>query len=326
MKRIKYFILLAISLTFILNGCAFTTNSPYTKSAFYFDTVITLSIYSKNSKSILDECFEMCESFENTVSKTISTSEVSRINAAQGKPIKVSDTTIELLNKAIYYSKITNGAFDITINPLSVLWNINENTGIIPSDSDIKNALEHVNYKNIIINENYVTLTDKEASIDLGGIAKGYLADFLKNYLIEKGVKSGILNLGGNVITIGSKPDGSDFKIGIQRPFSEDGTIATTVFANNSSVVTSGIYERYFEIEKEIYHHIIDTNTGYPTKNNLQSVTILSGSSLEGDALSTACMVLGYENALNLIRSIDGVEAIFITDSYDIIDTRTIKK
>ena len=326
MKRLKHLVLLSTCLTIIISGCSFTTNKPYTKSAFYFDTVVTISIYSRSNRTILDECFKLCETFENTVSKTIPTSDVSRINAAQGRPVKVSDTTIYLLKKAIYYSEITNGAFDITINPLSELWNIKENKGNIPTNSDIKNALEHVNYKNIKINDNYVTLTDVEASIDLGGIAKGYLADYLKNFMVEKGVKSGIINLGGNVLTIGTKPDGTDFEIGIQRPFAEDGTIATSVLTNNSSVVTSGTYERYFEIENEIYHHILDTDTGYPTKSGLYSVTILSEYSLEGDALSTACMVLGYENAYKLIHSIDNVDAIFITDNYQIIDTRTTKK
>ena len=324
MKKIKKFFLIYFCVIFMVTGCSSISNIPYTKSAFYFDTVITISIYSKADKEILDKCFSFCETFEQTISKTITTSDVYRINTAQGTPVEVSDITIELLTKAIYYSELTNGAFDITVNPLTSLWNIKENSGYVPSNEDIIQALQHVNYKNIKINGNYVTLSDKDASIDLGGIAKGYVADYLKNYLIENNITSAIINLGGNIITLGDKPNGAPFEIGIQKPFAEDDTVITTVSSSNLSVVTSGVYERYFKINDQIYHHILDPMSGLPASNGLLSVTILSNSSLEGDALSTACMVLDYEDALTLIQSLNGVNAIFVTETYEIIDTRSL--
>ena len=165
-------------------------------------------------------------------------------------------------------------------------------------------------------------MTDPQASIDLGGIAKGYMADCLKKYLENEGVKSALINLGGNILTIGSKSDGSSFRIGIQKPFDEKNATLTSVLAFDSSVVTSGSYERYFELNNQIYHHILDTRTGYPCNNNLASVTILSKESLTGDILSTACFALGVADGVELINSLDDIEAIFITTDYKIIDTR----
>jgi len=234
----------------------------------------------------------------------------------------VSDTTIELLKKGIKFGELTDGAFDITIAPLSELWDFKNNPGNVPSESDIAEALSHVNYKNIVIEGNTVTLTDPEAAIDLGGIAKGYMADQLKEYLLREGVNSAIINLGGNVLTIGEKPDETAFNIGIQKPFDEQNATITSVQVKDSSVVTSGSYERYFKVNDVIYHHILNTKNGYPCDNGLLSVTILSEASIDGDALSTTCFALGLEKGQELIASLEGIDAIFVTEDFEIVDTR----
>jgi len=256
------------------------------------------------------------------VSRTVKSSDISMVNHANGQPVEVSDTTIELLKKGIKFGELTDGAFDITIAPLSELWDFKNNPGNIPSEADINEALSHVNYKNIVIEGNTVTLTDPEAAIDLGGIAKGYMADQLKKYLLNEGVTSAIINLGGNVLTIGAKPNGTSFNIGIQKPFDEQNETITSVQVKDSSVVTSGSYERYFEVNNTIYHHILNTDTGYPCDNELLSVTILSEESVDGDALSTTCFALGLEKGRKLIESLEDMDAIFVTDDYEIIDTR----
>ncbi len=324
MKHFQSFILVCIML--LLSGCSSNTKTPYTKSGFYFDTAVTITLYDKDKRELLDNCFSFCETFENQISRTIENSEISQINHAKGKPVKVSDTTLELLEKGIYYSELTNGAFDITIAPLSDLWNFKTEVPALPSESDIHATLSHVNYQNIIIDGNYVSLSDPYAAIDLGGIAKGYIADYLKEYLVKNNVKSAIINLGGNVLTIGTKPDGSPFQIGIQKPFDEQNTSITSVASIGSSIVTSGVYERYFELQDTIYHHILDTSSGYPCDTGLLSVTIISEHSVDGDALSTSCFALGYENALKLIQTLDNVDAIFITENYEILDTRSLNK
>ena len=321
MKQLYRFIVLCI-VSVLLCGCSSTTKDPLSKTGFYFDTVITITLYDSKNEELLNTCFDYCTEFENLVSRTITTSDVSRINSAGGKPIEVSDTTIELLKKGIEFGVLTNGAFDITIAPLMELWDIKNNPGNVPSETDITEALSHVNYKNILIDGNTVTLTDSLAAIDLGGIAKGYMADQLKEYLLRKGVTSAIINLGGNVLTIGAKPDGTSFNIGIQKPFDKQNETITSVSVKDSSVVTSGSYERYFKVHDTIYHHILNTDTGYPCDNELLSVTILSEESIDGDALSTSCFALGLEEGQKLIESLEGVDAIFVTKDYLVIDTR----
>lgn len=321
MKRLYRYILLCI-VTLLLCGCSMTTKEPLSKTGFYFDTVITITLYDSKDEELLNTCFEYCKDFENLVSRTIKTSEISKINHANGQPVKVSDTTIELLKKGIEFGELTDDAFDITIAPLMELWDIKNNPGKVPSESDITEALSHVNYRNIVIEGNTVTLTDPEAAIDLGGIAKGYMADRLKEYLLNEGVTSAIINLGGNVLTVGKKPDGTPFNIGIQKPFDKQNETITSVQIKDSSVVTSGSYERYFKVNDTIYHHIINTETGYPCDNGLLSVTILSEESIDGDALSTACFALGLDEGRKLIESLEGVDAIFVTDEFEIIDTR----
>ena len=320
LKRILCFLLLTTAL--LLSGCAGKTNKPISKTALYFDTVVTITLYDSDDLALLNRCFEDCEAFEQTVSRTIETSEIYQINHADGKPVEVSDVTLELIQKGVAYGDLSNGKFDITIAPLSELWDFKNNTGQIPSEAYIQEALSHVNYRNIFIEGNTVTLTDPQAAIDLGGIAKGYMADRIKEYLENEGVKSALINLGGNVLTIGKKPDGSPFHIGIQKPFDKQGNAITSVDAVNSSVVSSGVYERYFEVDGVLYHHLLDTQTGYPCDNHLLGVTILSESSVDGDALSTSCFLLGLEDGQKLVDSLNGVEAIFITEDYQLHDTR----
>lgn len=320
MKLIR-FLCVSLICSLLLCGCTVTDKEPISRTAIYFDTVISIKIYDFNDESLLDQCFAFCEEFENTISRTIETSEISQINNSNGNPVTVSDTTIELLELGIYYGELTDGAFDITIAPLSELWDFKNNPGVIPSESEIQKALSHVSYKNIIINGNIVTLTDPDTAIDLGGIAKGYMADKLKAYLISEGVESALIDLGGNILAVGSKPDGSKFNIGIKKPFDEQ-NVMTSVSIQDSSVVTSGSYERYFEVEDVRYHHILDTQTGYPCNTGLLGVTILSEKSVDGDALSTSCFALGLDEGVRLIESLEGIEAIFITEDYEIVDTR----
>ena len=312
----------ALGLMLLFTACTAQKVEPISKTGIYFDTIIKIDIYDSDDRLLLEKCFEYCETFENTISKTIETSEICQINNAQGNPVTVSNMTIDLLKKGIEYGDLTNGKFDITIAPLMELWDIKNNPGVIPSNSDIQEALSHVNYKNIQIDGNEVTLLDPSAAIDLGGIAKGYMADQLKNYLTSEGVESALINLGGNILTIGTKPNGQAFKLGIQKPFDKQGIPITSVDSIDNSLVSSGVYERYFEVENVRYHHILNTETGYPYDNGLLGVSIISPKSVDGDALSTSCFALGLEAGLELIHSIEDVEAIFITEDYKIYDSR----
>lgn len=322
MKLFRAVSLLLLSAIFVLTGCSNPVKEPIEKTGIYFDTVINIKLYDTDNADLLENCFKFCDEFEQTISRTIESSEIYQLNHAEGKPVEVSNVTIELLQKGIEYGELTNGKFDITIAPLSELWDFKNNPGKLPDQALIDDALSHVNFQNIVVDGNNVTLTDPKAAIDLGGIAKGYMADQLKEYLMSEGVESGLINLGGNMLAIGTKPDGSAFNIGIQKPFDKQGSAMTSVKTNNSSVVSSGVYERYFELDNNIYHHILNAETGFPYDNGLLSVTILSPKSVDGDALSTACFALGLEEGMKLINSLEDTDAIFITDDYKLYDTR----
>ena len=321
----KRFITICIAIlvsSLLFTDCHLVTKEPISKTGIYFDTVISIDIYDSNNTSLLEQCFEYCKEFEETVSRTIETSEIYQINHANGNPVEVSDVTLELLKKGVEYGDLTNGKFDITIAPLSELWDFKNNTGTVPNEQDIKEALSHVNYKNIVIDGNIITLTDPKSAIDLGEIAKGYMADRLKEYLTKQGVESALINLGGNILAVGSKPDGTPFHLGIQKPFDKQGVTITSVKTADSSVVSSGVYERYFKTDDALYHHILNSKTGFPYNNGLLGVTILSEKSVDGDALSTSCFALGLEDGMKLIQSLDDVDAIFVTDDYQLHDTR----
>jgi thiamine biosynthesis lipoprotein len=319
-------VIFSLLFTLLLSGCSSSKNTePVSKSGFYFNTVITVTIYDSSKADLLDECFQLADTYEHYFSNTISDSDVSLINAADGQPIEVHDETIDLLQKGIYYGELSNGKFDITIGTLSDLWDIStkallEDTdaSMIPSEEEIANALATVDYRGVQIDGNNVTLTVPGSRLDLGGIAKGYIADRMKEFLNQNGVTSGIINLGGNVLTLGEKSDNSNYRIGIQRPFSSDGTSIAAIEISDASVVSSGVYERYFEVDGVSYHHILDTATGYPYDNGLLGVTIISSDSVDGDALSTTCFSLGLTDGMALIESLPDTEAVFITDDYEL--------
>ena len=320
--------LLTVLLSFCLGGCG--NAEPVSRSDFYFDTIITITLYDAPYESLLDHCFEIASDYEQMLSKTVEGSDIWNINHSGGSEVSINRETYDLLSRAVYYARLTDGCLDLTIGTVSDLWNFSSenDTHKVPSDDKIREALTHVNYQNVVIKQNgdqyTATLTDPETQIDLGFIAKGYIADQMKQYLLSENVQSGIINLGGNVLTLGSKPDKSSYKIGIKRPFKDDESPIEVLSVVDKSVVTSGIYERYFYQAGQLYHHILDTGTGYPISNNLYSVTILSSSSMDGDALSTACLILGLDKGMELIEQTADCEAVFVTDDYQVYKTSAL--
>lgn len=325
-KRLfSVFTTVLVGITFLFSGCGSASTETLTKSGFYFNTVISVTLYAGGSEQLLDDCFALAEKYENYFSNTIPDSDISRINDAAGSPVTVHDETIALLQEGISYGELSGGKFDITIGKLSNLWDISTkalldqtDASMIPSDDDIRAALSTVNYRSIEIDGNEVTLLNPDAKIDLGGIAKGYIADKMKAFLNENGVTSGFINLGGNVLALGPKEDGSAYTIGIQKPFGLENEAIVSVSVTDETVVSSGVYERYFTVDGKRYHHILDTGTGYPYDNGLLGVTIITKDSVDGDGLSTTCFSLGLTDGMALIESLDNTEAIFITDDYEI--------
>ena len=322
-KLTKTYILLAILIVLIIAGFIFTNsnnqkrNQKTSQTGFYFDTVITITIYGKDEKTcnqLILDCFDKANYYENLFSRTKEGSDIYRINKSNGKSTVVDPSPFELISEALKYAKLSNGLVDPTIGSVSSLWDFHSDNPVVPDDDQIKEAINHVDYKKVVLdNSNYsVTLEDPKAMLDLGFIAKGYIADKFKSYLKESGIESAIINLGGNVVTIGNKPDGTPFQIGIQDPFSSTGTPYTTVDASDLSIVSSGSYERYFEYNGQKYHHILDTKTGYPVNSGLAGISVISESSLQGDALSTYLFILGEENAREYAESNEDISIITI--------------
>lgn len=298
---------------FSFRACKSAAN-PVAKTGYYFNTIITLTGYGKNAEEVLDAGLALCQKYENMLSRTKENSDIWNINHACGQPVEVSPETAFLLAKAVEYAEMTDGLIDPTVTPLSILWNFTgDPPGPVPDQAQIEALLPHVGYRSIHMEGFTVWLEDPKAEVDLGFLAKGYIADQLKALFLEQGLSHALINLGGNVLAVGQKPDGTAYRTGIQKPFGARNETVQIVNLNDQSLVSSGSYERYFEEDGVLYHHILNPFTGYPVDSGLCSVTILSASSLEGDALSTTCFLLGYEEGQRLIEALPDIEALFVT-------------
>ena len=297
----------------LCGSCAPQKTPPkLTEIGFYLDTVITLTAYVENVQ-VLRDALEECGRYERLLSRTVEGSDVWRINHADGMPVEVSDDTVSILSCARRISELTGGAFDVTIAPVSTLWDFTSEDHVLPDADEIARAAGMVDYTKLEFDGNTVRLP-AGMMIDLGGIAKGYIADRIKAYLVNRGVRHAILSFGGNIVAIGEKkPDGTEWKVGVQDIDKKTGEYMLVSRSLGGSTVTSGIYERGFDLDGVRYHHLLSASTGWPVQNELASVTIFSDSSMEGDALSTAAFVLGTEEGLKLIESLEGIEALFIS-------------
>ena len=313
-----------------------TGNEPISISSIKLNTAVQITIYDSQDKALLDDCLALCDKYELVFSRTNEKSELYKLNHRkdtsdkdpntdrQTTPYPVSGTAdtwhisedlAALLSEGLDITRESDGAFDIAIAPLTSLWDFTAEDPKVPDDAAIQKALPLCSSDGVTIDGQDITLPSDDIQFDVGAIAKGYIADRLKDFLVKKGVKSAIINLGGNVLCIGSKPDGTPFKIGIQKPFADRNETEAVMDITGKSVVSSGIYERCFKQGGKLYHHILNPKTGYPYDNSMISVTIISDQSVDGDVLSTTCFALGLEDGLKFAEK-KGVQAVFITEDY----------
>lgn len=280
------------------------------------DTLVEFKLYGQNAESAMEQAFDKIKEIEYRMSVTLSGSEVSLINANAGKhPVQVSSDTYTVIKEALHYSELTSGAFDPTVGPLVAAWGIGGENPRVPSKTELRRLTGLIDYRKVHLDPQArsVFLAQPEMSIDLGGIAKGYAADEVVKVLRENNITSGYVSLGGNVYVIGAKPDGSPWRIGIRNPFDDSGrSFIGVASVTDTSLVTSGTYERFFIADGVKYHHILDPDTGYPVVSDLASVTIVSPNSMAADGLSTSVFILGKKNGKALIESLPGVEAILV--------------
>ena len=290
-------------------------DEPLTDTTFALDTFITVSIYNGGDENVLKESMQFIRNYESIFSATSESAELYKLNHREKgtMSVEVSD-------------KVSHGAFDITTEPLKELWDFNAEEPELPSEESIKEALPKVDYTRVSVEGNTVKFTSDDTRIDLGSIAKGYIADKTKEYLLSKGVDSAIINLGGNVLCVGKKPNGDNFTIGLQKPYADRNETVALLTVDDESVVSSGVYERHFVIDGKNYHHILDPKTGYPYDNGLVEVSILTKSSTEADALSTTCFSLGVEEGVKLLDSIPDTYGYFILSDYSIVYSEGAKE
>ena len=293
-------------------------DAEFSTDLFAMDTYMTMKAYGPGAQSALSDITSMISDLDSRLSVTNTESEIYRLNHAEGKSVTLSDTTADLLRKALALGGTTGGALELTSYPLSLAWGFTTGDYQIPDQEAIDGLLPLVDDSAITLDGTSATLPTG-AQLELGAVAKGYAGDRAAEILQDAGVTSALLNLGSSTIrAIGSKPDGSPWRIALQDP-NDTSAYAGVVSATDRSIDTSGGYERYLEGDDgEIYWHILDPDTGYPAKNGLISVTVLSGSALTGDGLSTALFVMGLSDAIDYWRENGGFEFIFITDQNEI--------
>ncbi|MEG0790212.1 MAG: FAD:protein FMN transferase [Gordonibacter sp.] len=292
---------------------------------FRFNTTNTISA-DIDDEAVLDEAVAWCDRCELLLSRVNPASELFRLNHAQGYPTLVDPELAAFVETSLSYCRRTDGLFDVTMGSATQLWDFKQQT--VPSADSLAAALQQVDYRNIAVEGSVVTLHDPCACVDLGGIAKGYIADGLLALLRKRGVRHALVNLGGNVAVMGGKPDGSPWRVGIRKPLPSSTLPLLDAFATvdvrDGSVVTSGIYERAFERDGTLYHHILDPRTGRPAATDLLSATVVSSTSLDADGFTTALVIMGADQALAFVEKDPALEAVLVTNQGDVLATSGI--
>ena len=317
--------LTALLLAGILTGCsapAEEMQQPVERSLFAMNTYMTFTAYGEDAQAALQEAEECIQQVEGLWSVTDEDSEIYQANHSGGQPVTVREETAQIISFALELAQRTGGALDPPIYPVLTDWGFTTDSKQVPSQQRITRLLEQVGYDRIRLNGTELTVPDG-MELDLGAVGKGYTADLVTEILRRHGVSSALISLGGNIQAIGSRPDGSDWRLGIRAPWESGNLGVLTV--SDAAVVTSGGYENYFDDEQgNIYWHILDPSTGYPADSGLQSVTIVGREGKMCDALSTALFVMGAQSAEQYWRENGGFEMLLVTDSGEILITEGI--
>jgi len=315
---------LLVAALFLETSCAQPVPA---RTEFVLGTVCTVNLFEKGTTRIYTEIYARLAELETILSANRDGTNLAEINANAGiAPVKAAPDTLAVLSEALRFSERSGGAFDPTVGPLVKAWNIGTDDAAVPSAEALQKALSLIDYKKMTVDDTAGTvyLADRGMRLDLGAIAKGYAADEIVRILSARKIRRAIIDLGGNVFAFGEKSPGKSWTIGIRDPENNTGNSILSLPVKNQSVVTSGIYERFFEQDGVRYHHILDTTTGYPVQNELLSVTIITGQSMQADALSTSVFALGPKKGKALVESLPNTDAIFVFADRHIEATGTL--
>jgi thiamine biosynthesis lipoprotein len=315
------------------------TEPPPPPPEFALGTVCAINLFKGGSDALYAQIFSRIREIDRTMSARNENSAVAAINRNAGiAPVEVPADLLGVLEQARHFAELGGGAFDPTVGPLVKLWGIGTEYERVPDEAEIAAALALVDWRDLRIDRERGTafLRRRGMALDLGAIAKGYAADEAARLARKGGAKRGIFDLGGNILALGSrendgwiwgrKRNAALWRVGVQDPLDERGTYIGVLSVRDKSVVTSGIYERFFEAGGGRYHHILSTTNGYPVNNGLLSVTIVTNRSIDADALSTAVFALGREKGRALVESLPDTEAIFVLEDHSVKITGGLKE
>ena len=330
-------ILLIVLFSLVLMACGKKEAQLVEEKQFVLGTLGQIQGYSSSTKKgnkAIAMAYQRINEIENAMSTSVESSDIYNLNQNAGiQPVEISEETLSVIEKGLEYYELTSGTFNIGLGTLSTLWGLNIESDkatppSIPIQEDIMKAKDHIDIKQLEINNRQVFVKDPEMSVDLGGIAKGYAVDEAVKALKDAGIESGFVNLGGDIYVLGPKPDGNPWQMGIQAPEYGSSNVIAKIELVNRSIVTSGDYQKFITDEKtnKTYHHILDPKTGYPADNELTSVTIISDAATKGDAFSTAAFVMGLEEGLDFVENLQDVEGIFVTKNKTMYATSGIKE
>lgn len=310
--KLRFFALLSFFLA-VTTLCSCSNNKRIDETFFAMDTVVTFTVYENR-----EDFSSLCLSLLSSAEKELTACGGYRITAVEdGQTFSLTDTLSSIIERSFTVSELTDGDYDLTVAPLVSLWNVKEATSP-PSDVDIEKARSLVGFKSLCLTNNTLTFPLADMGIDLGSVGKGWAGDMIADGLVENGIESGIINLGGNIRVFGHNPMNDDgiFSVGIKDPF-DTSSIVGYVKVKNTNVITSGTYERFFEFDGNIYHHILDPKTGYPAQSGLASVTVICSDGILADMLSTALFVIGEERGIELLEKISetypDIAAVFVS-------------
>ena len=305
----------------LLVSCA---EPPAAQTEFVLGTVCSINLFEKGTREAYREMFDRLREIESRMSANRDDTDIAAINRNAGlSPVAVHADVVEVVSTALRYAELSDGAFDPSVGPLVKLWNIGSEGARVPSQAEIDAVLPLIDYRDVVVDAAAGTVFLKRPGmkLDLGAIAKGYAADEVARIIARRKIPRAIVDLGGNVLAYGEKKGRESWRIGVQDPSGERGTHIGVLAVKNKTMVTSGVYERFFEVDGKRYHHILNPKTGYPVENGLLSVTIVADRSIDADGLSTSTFALGAAKGRTLVESLPGVEAIFIDDDLSVRST-----
>jgi len=320
----RIFLMLFFSIIIISTaaGCDSTSETAHLRETrILLDTYCTIIVHGDVDSELLDRAFAICQELEALFSMTIEGSDVWRINNAGGEPVTVDLRTIEILEHGLAFGEISDGLFDITIGRLSRLWDFG-NSQEVPSYTDIAEALATVDYSQVILDRtnNTVHLLNPDAWIDLGALAKGYIARDVAVFLAANGADGALVDIGRDVVTFGKRYDGNPWRLAVQKPFGANDEWLGIVEVSESAVLGSGTYERQFEEDGVIYHHILDATTGMPVISDVVSATLITQSAIIGEGFSTIAVLVGSEGIEELIGILPGfIGAVIVLENGEVL-------